>query len=244
MKIIIYSLLILFVVFILSCSSSDYKMDYKLSLQLEVSGEFPDKSVVMKLVNNSENDYCILGFEGFDINRLYFDPFTNDTSWIEHGEIFFLLSRAIPEYNPEMETSQNLDLYSLPKSYDSFPEFIVHYEKMRELIKKNYDEEWTEYYQSLLWGIFCTAIFIKSNDVWGDTLFLGNYFQNAPNSILKISFSYPRNIYSWNDTISIRNTIYNWQDELGLKFPRAFDGFRVITDEIRFSDSVIVQKPR
>lgn len=246
MKVIICFFSILSVAIITSCSSCDNKMEKKIILKLEVFGEFPHKTVVLELVNNSGNDYCILSLEGLDISRLSFNPTTNDTSWIEHGLMFFWLSRTtIPVYNPEMQVLEPDDLYNLQETYNSYPEFKYYYEKMRKMIKNTYDEDRAEYYHLNLYYIFSRAVFIKSNDKWSDTLFFGNYFQNAPDNILKISFNYPPHLYTWeHDTISMKNILHIWQDELGLQMPKSFDGFKVITDEIAFSDSVIVQRVR
>jgi hypothetical protein len=218
-------------------------MGDKFLLKLKVIDKYPDRALVMEFVNNSEKDYCILGFEGFDIRYQHVNPVTGDTSWF-NDEFFFMFSRTtIPVYNPEMEVIEIDDIYNLQEAYNSYPEFKSYYEKMREKIKNNYDEEWSGLYKSLLFDIFNYAIFIKSNEKWSDTLLFGNYFHKMPDQILKVSFAYPPHYYTWaHDTISMKNILHNWQDELGLQMPQTFDGFKVITDEIEFSDSVIVQR--
>ncbi len=221
-------------------------MEDKISLNIEVIGEFPFEALVMELTNNSENDYCILGFRGIDIRRQYFNPYSNDTSWIEHGGLFFSLGRTtMPVYNPEIEVLEAGDLYNLQETYNHYPEFKDFYEKMRGMIKKSYDEDIAEYNQLNFYYLFSSAIFIKANDRWSDTLFFGNYFQSAPDAVLKMSFTYPPHVYTWeHDTISLKNALFKWQDELKFQIPQSFDGFKVITDEITFSDSVIVKRPR
>ncbi len=245
MKVIICFFSILCITHIASCSSGENKMGDKFQLELRFIDKFPDRALVMEFKNNSENDYCILGFEGLDISYLHVNFVTGDTSWFD-DELFFMLSRTtMPVYNPEMQVLEPDDLYNLQETYNSYPEFKYYYEKMRKMIKNTYDEDRAEYYHLNLYYIFSRAIFIKSNDKWSDTLFFGNYFQKMPDNILKISFNYPSHLYTWeHDTISMKNILHIWQDELGLQMPQTFDGFKVITDEIRFSDSVIVQRPR
>lgn len=242
MKAIIYLFSILGIALLSSCSTSENKKVDEFQLKLRVIDKYPDRALVMEFANNSNNDYCILGFKGLDISYLYVDSISGDTSWFD-DEFFYMRSRTtLPVYKPEMEFKEINDLYELEDSYNIYPEFESCYDSLRKMIKETYDKDKSEFYQGDLFLIFNRSVFIKANEVWKDTISFGNYFQKAPNTILKFSLTYPQQLRTWDyNTISLNDFLFSLQDELKFEFPHTFDGFKVLTDEIEFSDSVIVQ---
>ena len=245
MKAIIYLFSILGVALISSCSSVENKKGDEFQLKLRVIDKYPDRALVTEFVNNSNNDYCILGFYDIDIYYLYVDSISGDTSWFIE-EFFYLRNKtSLPVYKPEMEFTENNDLYELNDSYNIYPEFESCYDSLRRMIKETYDKDKSEFYQVKLALIFNPSVFVRANEVFRDTISFGNYFQKAPNTILKFSLTYPKQMRTWNyKAISLNDFLFNLQDELKFELPNTFDGFKVLTDEIEFSDSVIVQQSK
>ncbi len=243
MKVMMFLFLMVCIILLPSCSISENKIDEKFKLELRIINKFPNRALVIELLNNSENNYCILGFKGIDVHSLYVNSISGDTCWIDTELSFFMLSRTtIPIYNSQMENAEK-DLYELKDSFSNYPEFEYSYNRFHDMIKKSYPMDRSELYQSMLDLIFNNTIFLKANEKWSDTIYFGNYFNKAPNSILKFSFKYPPKYHTWeHDLISMSEILHLWKSDPGLRMPNTFDGYKVISDGLYLSDSLIVKR--